>query len=117
MARLLDDLFAVYDIETGWQLVERCCRHAYALEVVDALRGVDGLVRLDAVDGCRLTAVQSAHESGIHMLAVEVEIPDANGFASAPSAAGRSISGTPLADAPLLLGWNDTEELLDDPLV
>ena len=60
---------------------------------------------------------QSADEAGIDMLAIEVLIPDAYRLATAPSAVGRCVVGTPLADAPLLLRRNDAEVLLDDPLV
>ena len=51
------------------------------------------------------------------MLAVVVEVPDADGFAAAPAAVGGRVGRTPLADAPLLLGRNDAQVLLDDPLV
>ena len=51
------------------------------------------------------------------MLAVEIEIPDTNRLASAPAAVGGCIGRTPLTDTPLLGGRDNTEILLDNPLI
>ena len=60
--------------------------HSYTVEVVDALRGINGLVGNTAADSCWLTAIQSANETGIDMLAVVVAVPDANRLTTTPAA-------------------------------
>ena len=87
------------------------------MEVVDAFRGVEMLVGLNTVDATGITTIQSAYETGIDMLAVEILIPDTYRLTTAPATVRGRIVGAPLADAPLLLGGNDLEELPEDKLV
>ena len=51
------------------------------------------------------------------MFAVVVDVPYTHWLATTPSAVFRSVGGTPLTNAPLLFGWDETEVFLDNPLV